>query len=392
MTGISQPQSDEGKMIVSAVDDIAAKYDHDYWRDCVDESRFPEELWNTLGEQGFLGINVPEKYGGEGMGMVEMAALVETLASHGVPSLYLVISATMAPIPIKQHGSEALKERFLPGLASGETKFAFAITEPDAGTNTYKIGTIADRDGDEYVLNGQKTFITGAKDADYIQLVARTTPYEEVKDGEKARGVSLFVVPTDTDGVDMDPLDLAIPETVKQYTVYFDDVRVPEKNVIGERGKGFYHVFDALNPERITTNALSVGLGRFALDRAVDYAKNRAVFDVPIGTHQGVQHPLSRATVDLELAAMANGRAARAFDEGGSNVGAYANMAKLAASESADRAVDVAIQTHGGNGFSREYDVITIERFTRLLRVAPVNNEMVLNHIAENLLGLPKSY
>jgi len=392
MKGNTQPQSDEAKMIADVVDDIAEDYDHAYWRDCVDEARFPEELWKTLGEQGFLGINVPEEYGGAGMGMVEMETLVETLASRGVPSLFLIVSATMAPIPIKQYGSDELKDRFLPGLATGDTTFAFAITEPDAGTNTYKIQTTADRDGDEYVVNGQKTFITGAKDADYIQLVARTTPYEEVKGDNEAQGVSLFAVPTDTDGIEMDPLDLAIPEAVKQYTVYFDDVRVPAENMIGEEGKGFFHVFDALNPERITTNALSVGLGQFALDRAVEYAKNREVFDAPIGSHQGVQHPLSRAKVDLELATIANERAARAFDSGQSDAGAYANMAKFAGSEAADQAVDVAIQTHGGNGFSRDYDVITVERLVRLLRVAPVNNEMVLNHIAENLLGLPESY
>ena len=391
---ITDKRGSERQMIVDTVSEIAQEYGHDYWRDCVDRGAFPRELWDELGTLGYLGLTIPEEYGGEGMGMTELAAFIETFASHGVPSLTFVSTMTMAPLPIAYHGSDDLKERFLPGIATGDLLVAFAITEPDAGTNSFKIQTSAVRDGDEYVINGQKTFITGAKDADYIQLVARTTPYEEVRETKPTEGGTLMTVSTDSEGIEMQPLDLAIPEPVAQYTVHFDDVRVPVENRIGTEGEGFRHVFDALNPERIATSALSIGLGTFVLNRAAEYAQDRVVFDSPIGAHQGVQHSLARAKVDLELAALANRRAAEAFDAGRSptEVGTYSNVAKLSSSEAADQAMDVAMQTHGGNAFSRDYDIVTLRPWTRLLRIAPVNNQIVLSSVAENLLGLPRSY
>ena len=385
-------RSQEQAMIADSVADIADEYDHDYWRSCTESSAFPEELWQTLGDNGFLGINVPTEYGGEGLGMPAFATVTETLATHGVPLVFLIITPAMGVIPVREHGTHDLKKRLLPGMASGETKVAFAITEPDAGTNTYKISTTAERDGDEYLVNGQKTYITGAADADYIQLVARTTPYEAVKDDDPRAGVTLLMVPTDDDGIEMTPMNLAIPETTKQYTVHFDNVRVPGENRIGNEGEGFFCLFDALNPERVTTNAISIGLGRFALRRAVEYAKERTVFDVPIGSHQGVQHPLAESKIDLEMAGDANMKAARAIEESDSTAGPLANMAKYAGSVAADEAVDAAIRAHGGAGFSREYDVITIKPMVQLLRTAPVNNNMMLNHVAENVLNLPKSY
>lgn len=381
-------------MIVDAIGDLTDEYDHDYWRACVEEDRFPEALWATLGDNGFLGCNIPTEYGGEGLGMPAHATVTEALCTQGVPLVYLIITPAMGVIPLREHGTDELKDRLLPGIATGETKVAFAITEPDAGTNTYQISTKAERENDKYLVNGQKIFITGAKESDYIQLVARTTPYEKVRADDPRKGVSLFMVPTDADGIEMTPLDLAIPEATRQYIVHFEDVSVPVENRIGGEGDGFFCLFDALNPERVTTNAISIGLGRFALRRAVNYAKEREVFDAPIGSHQGVQYPLAEAKIDLELAADANMKAARAIesDAGNADVGMYANMAKYAGSIAADEAVDTAIRTHGGYGFSREYDIITIKPLVQLLRTAPVNNNMVLNHISENLLGLPKSY
>jgi alkylation response protein AidB-like acyl-CoA dehydrogenase len=235
-------------------------------------------------------------------------------------------------------------------------------------------------------------YITGAAESDYIQLVARTTPYGAVKDADPRKGVTLLMVPTEADGIEMTPLDIAIPETTQQYAVHFDDVAVPVENRIGAEGGGFFCLFDALNPERVTTNAISVGLGRFALRRAVDYAQERDVFDAPIGSHQGVQYPLAKAKINLELASEANMKAAKAIEDGDTDAGTHANMAKFAGSVAADEAVDASIRTHGGYGFSRDYDIITIKPLVQLLRTAPVNNNMVLNHIAENALGLPKSY
>jgi acyl-CoA dehydrogenase len=382
----------ELRMVEDALDEIADTYDHRYWYERAENNEFYDELWNTLGEEGFLGAAVPEEYGGAGMGLPAIATVIRTLASHGVPSLELIVHSTMAPTIISRHASELLKERYLPEIASGDKQFCFGITEPDAGTNTYQLQTTATRDGDDYVLNGQKIFVSAAGVSDYIQVVTRSTPYAEVADEDPKAGFSLFVVDLDTDGVELEPLDLDVPEPTKQYSVFFEDAAVPAENRIGAEDEGFYYLFDTLNPERVTSGALAVGLGQFAIDRAAEYANERSVFDTPIGAHQGVQHPLAKAKIDVELANFAVERAATAYEADDNTVGAYANMAKYAASEAADRAVDAAIQTHGGYGVSPDYGVINVERFVRVLRIAPVNNEMILNHVAENVLGLPKSY
>ena len=382
----------ELRMVENAVSEISDTYDHQYWYERAENNEFYDELWNTLGDEGFLGAAVPEEYGGAGMGLPAIAMVIRTLASYGVPSLELIVHSTMAPTIISRHASEALKERFLPGIASGKQQFCFGITEPGAGTNTYQLQTTATRDGDDYVLNGQKIFVSAAGVSDYIQVVTRTTSYEDIADEDPKAGFSLFVVDLDTDGVEIEPLDLDVPEPTKQCSVYFENATVSAENRIGAEDEGFYYMFDTLNPERVTSGALAVGLGRFAIDRAVDYASERTVFETPIGAHQGVQHPLAKAKIDVELADLAVERAANAYETGDDPVGAYANMAKYAGSEAADRAVDAAIQAHGGYGVSPDYDVINVERFARILRIAPVNNEMILNHVAENVLGLPKSY
>jgi len=383
--------SPEQRLIADAVADLTEEYDREYWLERADAGEFVDDLWAELTDLGFTGVAVPEKYGGEGMGLPPLATLVESFARQGLPLLMLLSTTSMAPLPIVTHGSDSLKERFLPGIADGEL-WAFAITEPHSGTNSFKLRTSARREGDEYVVNGEKTYITGAADADYIQLVTRTTPYADVADENPALGGTLLVVDGNADGIETNQLDVDIPEPSGQYTVHFDDVRVPVENRIGEEDRGFGHVFAALNPERVVTASLSVGLGRYALERASEYASDREVFDAPIGSHQGVQHPLARAKVETELAALAAEQAARAYEDEGMNAGHTANVAKYAGSAAADRAMDAAVQAFGGNAFSREYDLVQYRNWTRFLRIAPVNNEMILNYVGENLLDLPASY
>ncbi|MCY4729920.1 acyl-CoA/acyl-ACP dehydrogenase [Natronomonas gomsonensis] len=384
--------TDEQSMIADAVADLTAEYDHDYWQTCCREGHFVDELWAELGELGFLGIAVPEKYGGEEMGIPALATLIETFAAHGVPLLAFLSTTTMAPLPIIEYGSDNLKNRFLPGIASGDLRFAFAITEPHSGTNASRIRTSATRDGDEYVVNGEKTYITDAAGADYIQLVTRTTPYEDVANENPYHGGTLLVVDTDADGIETSPLDVSIPEPSGQYTVHFDDVRVPVNNRIGREDAGFSHVFSALNPERVVTAALAVGLGRFVIEKGADYANDREIFDAPTGSYQGVQHPLAGAKVAVEQAALTLQTAAAAHEAGQRNAAAAANVAKYAASEAADKAMDAAVQALGGNAFSHDYPLAALRDWTRFLRIAPVNNEMVLNYVGENLLDLPRSY
>ncbi|MEF8813820.1 MAG: acyl-CoA dehydrogenase family protein [Halovenus sp.] len=384
--------SGEAKLIADTVDDIAEEYDHEYWLECAKADERPVELWETLCEQGFVGVNIPEEYGGTAFDMYGTSIFLERLASHGIYLGDLIPTAVMGPIAIREHAPEALKERLLPAIAAGDLKLSYGITEPDSGTNTYKIRTTIERDGDEYVINGQKTFVTNFADTDYIQLVGRTTPYEAVKDDDKRKGITSVIVPTDANGISYDPLDLDMTQTDEEYSVHFDDVRAPVDNRLGDEDEAFHQLFSSLNPERIAVSAIVLGLGRFALERGVDYAKEREVWDVPIGSHQGVQHPLARAKVDLELATLATDRAAEAVDANNDLAGPLSNVAKLAASEAADQAVDTAIQVHGGNGFSRHYGVINVADWVRHMRVAPVNNEVVLSYIATNVLGLPRSY
>jgi acyl-CoA dehydrogenase len=290
---------------------------------------------------------------------------------------------------IAKHGTEEQKRRYLPALAAGRERGCFAITEPTAGSNSFRMETLARRDGDSYLINGQKAFISGADQADYMMVVARTTPFDQVQD--KREGLSLFLVDRRSAGVELTEQDTQILHPEKQFTIFFDDVRVPPENMVGSEGMGTRYLFDALNPERISFAAIAVGLGRYVLDKAVAYARERVVFDVPIGAHQGLQHPMAIAKTHLELAALMTRQAATTFDQGG-NAGPHSNMAKYAAAEAAIEACDLAIQVHGGSGFTGEMDIITLWPFIRVLRTAPVSREVILNYIGEHVLGLPRSY
>lgn len=376
------------EMIRSSVAKLAERYGRAYWLECTHEDRPMDELWRALGDMGFLGVTIPEQYGGSGSSVRRLAVVQEELAAHGVLSLMLVVSAAVGSVVLARHGDEAQRARYLPRMASGDSRLCFAITEPDAGSNTFDMRTLATRHGDGYRIRGQKVFISGFDASDHVLLVARTSPRAAVDD--KREGISLFVVDARSAGLEYTRMNVELQGPEHQWALHFDDVYVPESARIGEEGRGLEAMFDALNPERIVVAATCVGLGRYAIGKAVDYARTREVFGVPIGAHQGLAHPLAEAHTQVELSALATEHAARLFDEG-HDASLYANMAKMAAADAALAAVDQALQVHGGSGFTTEVDLIGLWPWARLMRTAPVSRELVLNHIAQHGLGLPRS-
>jgi len=385
-------EREEVAQVRAAARALARRYGRAYWLEKAQRGEAPEELWQDLAQGGYLGLTIPEEYGGAGCHLELLAALIEELSADGLPLFMLVLSTAMAHLVLARHGTPQQKAAHFPALLRGESRFCFAITEPDAGSNSFNIRTLARREGDSFVISGQKVFISGVDHADYMLLVARTSPRQEVTD--KRQGMGMFIVRTRSEGLQAVAMDTRILITERQFQVFLDRVTVPAYALVGEEGGGLDVLFDALNPERITVAAMAVGLGRYALAKAVDYARRRVVFNVPIGAHQGVAHPLAMVATELELAGLMARHAARLFDAGVDRrtVGTYANMAKYAAAEAAIRAVDVAIQVHGGTGFTGEADVITVWPLVRLFRTAPVSREMILNYIAEHHLGLPRSY
>ncbi len=369
------------------VGQIAGQYGGTYYAEHAAAHTPLTELWNDLAKAGFIGINVPEEYGGGGGGLVELSIVCEEIAAQGCPMLLLLVSAAISAEVIARYGDAKQKQRWLPGLADGTSKVVFAITEPAAGSNTHQLSTSARRDGGDWLLSGTKYYISGVDEAQALLVVARTGADELTGKAQ----MSLFLVPTDATGLVVQPLpvDAMLPE--RQFTLFFDDVRVGPEMVVGEIGAGFAQVFHGLNPERITGAALCVGIARYALGRAAAYARDRTVWSTPIGAHQGVSHPLAKAAIETELAALMTRKAAWAHDSG-QPAGEVSNMAKYAAAEAALAAVDAAIQTHGGNGMSTEYGLVPYWGLARLLRIAPVNREMVLNFVAQHTLGLPRSY
>ena len=333
---------------------------------------------------------VPEQYGGAGQGMVEMHLFLEGLSNNGIPLLNLVVGATMSLGFIAKHGSEEQKRRYLPDACMGKTRFCFAITESDAGSNTIRTATIARKRGNRFALSGSKTFITDADGSDYALVVARTTPHTEVQ--RKTDGFTLFVVDLKAKGVEKQYIPVSIPAPETQWQLFFDEVDLGPEDVVGEVDKGFGILFKSLNPERILVASICCGLGRYALGRAVAYANERKVFkDVPIGAYQGVQHPLANAHAGIEVASLMALKAAWVFDQQ-REAGEFANMAKLVAADAGIAAVDATLQAHGGNGFTKEYGIFDLYPLVRLLKTAPLNREMILNYIGEHVMGLPRSY
>ena len=381
----------EQRMIYEYGDRISKQFDHNYWRGYAEKNERPTELYQQITSDGFLGIMVPEAYGGAGQGMTEMLLFMEGLANNGIPLLNLVVGPTMTMGLLAKHASEDMKRRFLPGGCTGEIKFCFAITEPNAGSNSIEITSIAKSDGKGgFKLNGQKVFITDANCADYVMVVTRTSARAEVK--KKTDGFTIFMVDMKKKGISKTLIPVAFPVPETQWQLFFDNVELTEADVLGEVGKGFNILFDTLNPERIILSGLCTGVGRFALRKAVAYANDRKVFNnTPIGAHQGVQHPLAIARSEIEMASLMALKAAWAFDQN-MPAGEYANIAKYAGAEAGIHAVDAAIQTHGGNGFTKEYGIYDLYGLVRLLRTAPLNREMVLNYIGEYVMGLPRSY
>jgi len=381
-------ERDEHAMLRAAVTDIAARFGHDWFRERARSDGRAEELWDSMAAPGFLAVHLSETYGGGGGGLSELVVVSEAAAAQGCPLLLVLVSAGISAELLAQFGTDEQRARWLPGLCAGE-KMVFAITEPDAGSNSHHLTTTATRDGDVFRLRGTKTYISGVDEAPRMLVVARTA----VDDRDRAQ-LSLFVVDTDAPGLERTPIPVEVTIPEKQYQLFFDDVVVPRDRLVGAEGDGLHQLFHGLNPERILTASICTGIGLYALERAAGYAKERAVWGVPIGTHQGVAHPLARAKIELELARLMMQKAAWMHDHADDRVaaGEAANMAKFAAAEAGARCLDAAIQTHGGNGMATEYGLADLWGLVRLLRIAPVSHEMILNFVAQQSLGLPKSY
>ena len=374
----------------SAVSELCGRFSDTYWRDLDRVDAYPEEFVKTLTDAGYLSALIPEEYGGSGLGIREASIILEEVNHSGGNSAachaQMYIMGTLL-----RHGSDAQKQEYLPKIASGELRLqAFGVTEPTTGTDTTQLKTMAVRDGDRYIVNGQKVWISRAEYSDLMLLIARTTPLEEVK--KKTEGLSVFLVDLRTaigNGLTIRPLRTMMNHATTE--VFFDNLAVPVANRVGEEGRGFRYLIDGLNAERILIAAECVGDGRWFLERAVSYANDRVVFNRPIGQNQGIQFPIARAHVNVEAANLMRVRAAELFDSG-KPCGAEANMAKLLAADASWEAANVTVQTFGGFGFAKDYDIERKFRETRLYQVAPIPTNLILSYISEHVLGLPRSF
>jgi acyl-CoA dehydrogenase len=384
-------EPDDLQLIRDAVVTTCAKFDDDYWSECDREHRFPHEFYDAMASGGWIGIAIPEEYGGGGRGVTEAAAVLEEVAAsgacmNGASAIHLSIFGMH---PVVLHGTAEMKARYLPQVADGSLHVAFGVTEPDAGTDTSKITTRAERRGGDYVVNGRKVWTTKALEADRILLLTRTTPRSEVR--KPHEGMTLFLVDRYADGVGVAAIPKMGRNAIASCETTYDEVVVPESDRVGEEGRGFYYLLDGLNAERILVAAEALGIGRAALRAAVRYANQRVVFDRPIGKNQGIAFPLAQAHAQLRAAAMMI-REAAALIDAGQPCGEEANLAKYLAAEAGFFAADRAVQTHGGFGYATEYHVERYFREARLPRIAPISQELVLAYVAEHVLGLPRSH
>jgi acyl-CoA dehydrogenase len=370
------------------VREVCARFPNEYWRKLDAERRYPEEFVGALGEAGYLAALIPKEYGGMGLDLSAACVILEEVnrsgANAGPAHAQMYTMGTLL-----RHGSERQKREYLPKIAGGELRLqAFAVTEPEAGTDTTSIRTTARRDGDHYVVRGRKIYISRVAQSDLMILLARTTPLEEVE--KRTKGLSVFLVDLrEADGLTVKPRRVMMNNATSE--LLFEDLRVPAENLIGEEGEGFRYVLDGMNAERVLIAAECIGDGRFFIDRATTRAKEREVFGKPIGKNQGVQFPLARAYASVEAASLMVEKAASLFEKG-EPCGAEANLAKLLAAEASWEAANVAVQTFGGYGFDAEYDVERKFRETRLYQVAPISTNLILSHVAEHVLGLPRSF
>ncbi|KUI01817.1 acyl-CoA dehydrogenase family protein [Mycobacterium sp. IS-3022] len=379
-------------LIAATIRRRLADFGDDYWLACDRDHRFPEEFFAAMAKDGWVGIAVPEEYGGGGRGIAEAAILLREVAAsgaalNGCTALHMNVFGLQ---PVIKFGNHRLKETFLPRAASGELHVAFAVTEPDAGTDTSRISTKAVRDGDNWRISGQKIWTSKALESSVALLLARTSPAPDDEAG-RFDGLSLFLVDLDRSHVDIRPIPKAGRNAVATCETFYDDLPVEGWRLVGEQGKGFKHLLSGLNPERVLIAAEAVGIGQAALRRAVDYAKVRRVFDRAIGSNQALSHPLADSYGRLEAAWEMTLIAAARYDAGLS-CGAEANIAKYLAADAGYEAADRAVQTHGGLGYAQEYHVERYWRESRIMRLAPVSQEMTLNFIAQQVLGLPRSY
>jgi len=376
--------------IREAVRRLCADFPGEYWQKLDRDRAYPTEFVQALTEAGFLSVLIPEEFGGSGLGLSAATAVLEEIHRSGCNGG--ACHAQMYTMgTILKHGSDEQKKNYLPKVASGELRLqAFGVTEPTAGTDTTRIRTFAKRDGDDFVVNGQKIWISRAEHSDLMVLLCRTTPREECK--KPSDGMSVLLVDMRDavgNGLTIRPIRTMLNHATTE--LFFDDLRVPAKNLVGEEGKGFKYILSGMNAERILIASECIGDGRFFIDKASAYARDRSVFGRPIGENQGVQFPIARAYVQLSAAAEMVDKAARMFDEGHAG-GTEANMAKMLASEASWYAADMCVQTHGGFGFAEEYDVERKFRETRLYQVAPISTNLILSHVATHILELPKSF
>ncbi len=386
---MSFTETPEQVALREAVAQLGATYGYEYMVGKARSGGDMSELYAEAGKLGYLGVNLPTEYGGGGGGMYELAIVEEELGTAGCGLLMMVVSPAICGTVVAKYGTDDQKDRWLPGLADGSEIMAFAITESDAGSNSHRITTTARRDGDDWILSGGKTYISGVDVAQNVLVVART----EDSDTGALKPV-LFVVPTDSDGLEYTKIDMDIISADRQYTLFIDDVRLPSDALVGSEDAAIDQLFAGLNPERIMASAFAIGMSRYALNVAVNYAKERVVWrDKPIGSHQGVAHPLAQCHIEVNLAKLMMQKAATLYDQGDHmGAGEAANMAKYAAGEAGTRAVDQAVQTLGGNGLASEYGLGALIAASKLSRIAPVSREMILNFIAQHSLDLPKSY
>ncbi|CAL9523444.1 acyl-CoA dehydrogenase family protein [Streptomyces sp. enrichment culture] len=383
-------ESEEHKALRAAVSALGHKYGRAYFTRTVEEGRPATELWAEAAKLGYLGVNLPEEYGGGGGGISELSIVLEELGAAGCPLLLMVVSPAICGTVIARFGTEDQKREWLPALADGTRTMAFGITEPDAGSNSHRITTTARRDPStgDWLLTGRKVFVSGVDIADATLIVGRT---EDARTGSLKP--CLFIVPRDTPGFQRHKIDMELNAAEKQFELVLDDVRLPADALVGDEDAGLLQLFAGLNPERIMTAAFAIGMGRFALARAVEYARDRTVWKAPIGSHQAIAHPLAQAHIDLELARLMMQKAAHLYDAGDDiGAGEAANMAKYAAAEACVKAVDQAVHTLGGNGLTREFGLAQLITAARVSRIAPVSREMILNYVSHQTLGLPKSY
>lgn len=382
--------NNDQQAIVDSIKSLMEKFGDDYWLEHDKTGEYPEDFYQEMAQGGWLGITMPEAYGGSNLGVTEAALMMMTVAEGGGMSAASAVHINIfGPHPIVRFGTPEQKERWLPPLIQGKQKTCFGVTEANAGLDTTRIETFAKRDGDNYIINGQKIWTTTAQQADKIMLLARTTPRDECD--KPHEGISLFYADMDPNHVEIKEIEKMGRKAVNSNMTFYDNLVVPKTDLIGEEGKGFSYILHSLNPERILLASESVGMGRSALARAAQYAKERVVFGRPIGMNQSVQHPLAENWIELEAAYLSIMQAAYRYDND-MDCGAWANGAKYFAAEAGFKACQQAVMTHGGMGYAKEYHVERLMREAMLPRLAPVSQNMILNFVSTNVLDLPRSY